>query len=547
MCEVCGQSYSSDTCSHPTPRHPSCDPAPASPGARGLAPGTMVGEYEVTHLLGSGGMGLVYAGRHPLLGRPVAIKIIGDQDADSGQAAARFLQEARAASALSHRNIVDVFAFGRLSDGRYYQVMELLEGETLRPIGERRPLLPLALIRFIMRGLLSALDATHRIGVIHRDIKPENVFVVGSLVGPPEQLEVKVLDFGLAKPIVNKDQLVKSRVGVAVGTPAYMSPEQCRALATVDGRADVYAAAVILYELLTGQAPFRAGSAVEIMSHQIKTAPRRPSRWAPVPPGVEAVVMRGLEKAPDDRYQTATEMLTALEQAFGELKDSPEAIAPRFPLRSPAPALAAEPPPSPRSAVRSWRHWRAPGLAVAGAIALSALLLAATHRPQAPSLAPTPPSVAPTSLSADQRARAYLEQAERLMHERRFQEANDALAKAGALDIKNPSLNIRLVRARHDGETATTLDRARKLIESGGAAQAIELTKVALDGDPDNAEGIALLAAARGARQPAKGHAAGPPRPAPKDGRAERERHAAGDGVPRRRAHRPRAHPATPG
>src|SRR4051794_21749943 len=170
----------------------------------------MVGEYRVPRLLGSGGMGVVYAGFHPLLGRPVAIKVISDEAAASELAEARFLQEARAASALHHRNIVDVFAFGRLPDGRAYQVMELLDGETLRPIIARRAPLRLPLIRVIMRGILSALEAAHLIGVIHRDIKPENVFLVGSIDGRDDELEIKVLDFGLAKQLEGVDQLVKS-------------------------------------------------------------------------------------------------------------------------------------------------------------------------------------------------------------------------------------------------------------------------------------------------------------------------------------------------
>jgi predicted ATPase/serine/threonine protein kinase len=314
---------------------------PPEAGRATLQEGVMVGEYQVTRLIGAGGMGVVYAGVHPLLDRPVAIKVISDEAAQTDEAAERFLLEARAASSLRHRNIVDVFAFGRLTDGRHYQVMELLEGQALRQVIDARAPLPLPLAAAMVRGILAALRAAERRGIVHRDIKPENVFVSGDLDGPPDELEVKVLDFGLAK-VVSGAAGPGSIVGMPVGTPAYMSPEQCRAVEAVDARTDLYSVAVVFYELLTRAVPFRAPSAVEIMSLQLKASPPAPSTMASVPPAVEAVILRGLAKRPDDRFASAAEMQAAVDAAIAGTAPRP-APAPLARSSSDSPAFNAMP------------------------------------------------------------------------------------------------------------------------------------------------------------------------------------------------------------
>src|SRR5262245_43116707 len=165
-------------------------------------------------------MGVVYSGVHPLLGRKVAIKVLNRQVAHP-EAAARFLQEARAASRLRHPNIVDVFAFGQMPDGHYYQVMELLEGQSLRAHIHRDGALTLAQARAVIVGVLGALGAAHRRAIVHRDIKPDNIFLCAPLAALAPG-DIKILDFGLAKQ-ESGDTSVKTRTGMTMGTPAYMS------------------------------------------------------------------------------------------------------------------------------------------------------------------------------------------------------------------------------------------------------------------------------------------------------------------------------------
>ena len=342
VCQSCGLS----------PHAGPCQPEPSPfPGETAPLPtGFPVGEYRVVRPLGAGGMGVVYEGLHPLLGRPVAIKIISQAAGASDELAERFLREARAASGLRHRNIVDVFAFGRLPDGRPYQVMELLEGDTLRGLIDRCAPLPLPLIHAVARGVLSALKAAERRGMVHRDIKPENIFVTGDPAGPADELEIKVLDFGLVKILHGAGAGWKTRTGVPMGTAAYMSPEQCRAAGPVDGRTDLYAVGIVLFEMLTGAVPFDADSVVEIMIQQMRHPPPPPSSIARVPRAVEAVVMRALAKQPEDRFANAAEMLAALHSAMAGVaptlvvsdESGPVAVVPPLPpLRDSQPIVGA--------------------------------------------------------------------------------------------------------------------------------------------------------------------------------------------------------------
>jgi serine/threonine-protein kinase len=279
-----------------------------------LPPGARVGEYQVTGLLGQGGMGVVYSGVHPLLGRKVAIKVLNHQLANA-EAAARFLQEARAASRLRHQNIVDVFAFGQMSDGHYYQVMELLEGESLRALLHRDGPLTLAQARAVIVGVLGGLGAAHRAGIVHRDVKPDNIFLCAPIASLPAS-GVKILDFGLAKNDSAADASVKTRTGITMGTPAYMSPEQCRALPDIDARADIYAAGVVLFEILAGHAPFQSESAFDVMTMQISVPAPRLGRVTGRPEPLEPVIAQAMEKRPAARFDTAEEMLAAVDAAL---------------------------------------------------------------------------------------------------------------------------------------------------------------------------------------------------------------------------------------
>jgi serine/threonine protein kinase len=402
-----------------TESRPPGDVTLALAGESAMAPsdlprGSMVGEYRVTGILGEGGMGKVYAGVHPLIGRKVAIKVISRALSRSDEGTARFLQEARAATALHHRNIVDVFAFGQLPDGRHYQVMELLEGETLRKALDGRGALRLSQTRVIVRAILSALDTAHRGGIIHRDIKPDNVFVTGSLDGPPEDIEVRILDFGLAKqqsPAADAPAVV-TRLGFPMGTPAYMSPEQCRGVSSIDARADLYAAGVVLYEMLTGRVPFQSDAALEVMTMQIGQPAPPPSTVTPVPLALEQVVLRALAKQPGERYESAAEMLAAFETACRATPDWhpraatpehhaqlgigatwPSATAARTPglpsVASPMLTPVSAPPPAPAR--------RTPWL-VLGAVVVAGLLAFALTRPRArPAEVLVPPEPLPVA------------------------------------------------------------------------------------------------------------------------------------------------------
>jgi serine/threonine-protein kinase len=316
-CIHCGGGHASGSCPGVSPSFDSLAAVGSGETAlpmQTLAPGARVGEYQVSGLLGQGGMGVVYSGVHPLLGRKVAIKVLNRQVANP-DSAARFLQEARAASRLRHQNIVDVFAFGQMPDGHYYQVMELLEGESLRALLHRDGPLTLAQARAVIVGVLSGLGAAHRSGIVHRDVKPDNIFLCAPIATLGAS-GVKILDFGLAKNESGAETSIKTRTGITMGTPAYMSPEQCRALPDIDARADLYAAGVVLFEMLAGHAPFQTESAFDVMTMQINAPPPRLSRVTGRAEPLEAVILQAMEKRPAARFDTAGEMLGALDAAL---------------------------------------------------------------------------------------------------------------------------------------------------------------------------------------------------------------------------------------
>src|SRR5688572_5665576 len=263
-----------------------------------LHPGTLVGEYRVEGKLGEGGMGSVYAATHPLIGKKAAIKIISPQLCTNAAAVERFIQEARAVNQIGHPNIVDVFSFGELVDGRSYFVMEWLQGETLADRMQRGRV-PLAEAVEVLDQICDALEAAHEKHIVHRDLKPANVVLVN--IRGNRQL-VKLLDFGLAKLAENEDnRLQKTRTGVMMGTPEYVSPEQARGK-NVDHRTDIYAPGVISYELLLGRLPFEADNAADIITKHLREMPPRPSAiWPEIPEPLESSIIGMLEKDPVNR------------------------------------------------------------------------------------------------------------------------------------------------------------------------------------------------------------------------------------------------------
>ena len=259
-------------------------------------------KYRLDERLGEGGMGTVYRATHLLIDRPVAVKVLHTRFVEDEAAQARFRREARAAGRLQHPNAVAVTDFGRTPEGFVYIVMELLEGRTLRDVlTDEAPLAPARAVELMMQ-IAAAVEAAHGGGVIHRDLKPANIFVVQRKHLPPV---VKVLDFGIAKLAADGFEDSEARnltqTGVMIGTPRYMSPEQC------DGEhlspaADVYSLGIIFYEMLTGATPFNGASPLAV-ALQHSTKPPRPPRElvASLPAELEEVVLRALAKKPEER------------------------------------------------------------------------------------------------------------------------------------------------------------------------------------------------------------------------------------------------------
>jgi serine/threonine-protein kinase len=242
-----------------------------------LAPGTMVGEYRVHDFVAEGGMATVYRAIQPTIAKRVAVKVLSASLSADAAAVSRFVDEARAVNQIRHPNIIDVFSFGRLADGRFYFVMEWLSGETLyRRIGRGRPS-DLETLGILVH-VCEALEAAHEVGIIHRDIKPENVFLV-HLRG---RVLVKLLDFGLAKLAGKLDMSDgrRTKPGMAVGTPAFISPEQARG-EEVTAASDLYSLGVLAYELLTGKLPFEAELAIDQIHMHLHDPPPPPAQRRP--------------------------------------------------------------------------------------------------------------------------------------------------------------------------------------------------------------------------------------------------------------------------
>jgi hypothetical protein len=273
--------------------------------------GQTVGSYRIIGVLGRGGIGVVYTAEHNLIGRRAAVKVLNSHYSQDEPMVQRFFNEARASSLIKHPGIVDVFDFGYTEDGAAYIIMELLEGESLaaRLARDHKLAPPLALA--ILRRLATALAAAHRNGMIHRDLKPDNVF----LAAHPEDalgFEVKVLDFGVAKLMRPGRAARVTESGALLGTPLYMSPEQCRGAENVDRRSDVYSLGCIAYEMLTGRPPFEPVAAMDVFNAHVseKPAPLR-THEPDLSPTLDDFVLSMLAKKPGDRPQTMEEVASA--------------------------------------------------------------------------------------------------------------------------------------------------------------------------------------------------------------------------------------------
>ena len=311
----------------PTPEKPIA-PEPAR-GAASLVGTTLVGRYKVERLLGEGGMGAVYLVHHTGIHKRMALKVLRADLMRNPAVVARFEREAMAAAHFDHPNVAAAHDYGRIDEGSFFLVLEYVEGEELRAALEQaKGPLPLARALYIGRQLASALVRAHELGIVHRDLKPENVMLVkrdghGDFV--------KVLDFGLAQvsrrindedasegatPQPARAPTKLTKRGDIFGTPAYMAPEQSVGEDT-DVRTDLYALGIILYELITGQRPFRGKSLLVLVQEHLSAPPPPMSEREPaikVPKAVEDLVQRLLAKSPEDRIQHPQELLQAIDQ-----------------------------------------------------------------------------------------------------------------------------------------------------------------------------------------------------------------------------------------
>lgn len=293
------------------------------------------GRYRIESIVGRGGMGTVYAARHVVVGRPVALKVLRPGLEHREEALARFVREAQAANAVRSRAILRADDFGQLAGGGLYVVMELLEGRSLGAALRDR-LLDRAQLLHVFVQLADGLAAAHAAGVIHRDLKPDNVFLIDD---PAEPLGVRILDFGVAK-LVDRDAGLTS-TGVILGTPHYMAPEQARGQ-PVDHRADVYALGVVMYQAFTGRLPFVADSAVGVLTAAAIDEPSPPSHSG-VDAHLEGVILRCMRKAPDERFASMGEVSGALRSLAGGrvLPPAPSPAAPPPTTRITGPATGA--------------------------------------------------------------------------------------------------------------------------------------------------------------------------------------------------------------
>jgi molecular chaperone DnaK len=273
--------------------------------------GTTLGDrYVIEGILGEGGMGRVYKAQHKVLEKTFAIKVLHPELASSKTLADRFIGEARAASAIKSRHVIDISDFGALSDGTGYFVMEYLEGQTLHEYLKEHRRLPMAKVIRIGIQLAEGLSDAHELDIVHRDLKPSNIMI--ALHKGVER--VTILDFGIAKRPTSTGGGAITRSGVMVGTPEYMAPEQIQG-DPVDGRADIYALGIIMYELAAGRRPFDAESQAELLMQQVYEPPRAILEVAPkadMSAELEAVIRRCLEKDPNDRYASAHELAEVL-------------------------------------------------------------------------------------------------------------------------------------------------------------------------------------------------------------------------------------------
>lgn len=324
---------------------------------------TLDGRYQITERLGAGGMGEVYKATHTYLGSPRVIKVVHPQISTNTDAKDRFLREARAATKIQHTNVATLHDFASLPDGAHYMVWEFIDGENLAQRLRTKGTLPARQAVRITIQALRGLEAIHRAGIVHRDISPENLMIT-------KQDEVKIIDLGVAK-IEDTESVSQTRTGIFVGKLRYAAPEQLGFLPEgerIDGRADLYATAMVLVELLTGRPPYEAKSPHEYFLHHAREIPTTTVELPPTLPGSEAlrhVLQKALSRDRNDRYASAHDFAIALEEierALPDPREMPTVATPfdadetlkvtgrtgdQITVRTPAPGIPTEPMSSP--------------------------------------------------------------------------------------------------------------------------------------------------------------------------------------------------------
>jgi serine/threonine-protein kinase len=301
---------------------PACHaPRPAEGWAEDERIGTrLFGNILLKARLGAGAMGRVYLAEDPATGEKIAVKLLHPQLTGDGEVVKRFKVEAVVTKSLNIPQTVHTYDFGELPDGTHYLTMEYVQGHSLDRVLQAYGSLSLDNALEIVRQMLFALQAAHTRGVIHRDLKPGNILLA---VDPQGKPLVKILDFGFAKVLADSQQAGFFQMGrvtrsnIILGTPSYMAPEQAKGDPGIDGRADLYTVGVILYRMLAGVPPFTSESVVELIRKQIEERPVPPSRHREgLPPALDRIIMRLLEKSPDKRYASALEVLEDLDREF---------------------------------------------------------------------------------------------------------------------------------------------------------------------------------------------------------------------------------------
>jgi serine/threonine protein kinase len=342
--------------------------------------GELLGNYRVVRPLGEGGMGVVYFAEHELLRRPAAVKVLHAELSQSEDLVNRFVREARATAAIRHPGIVEVLDCGFHANGKAYIVMEFLEGRPLRQHLLDSGRLGAVDVAFMGRQIANAVGAAHARGVVHRDLKPDNVFLVGGRLD-----QVKVLDFGIAKLLGDTaaSGAKATRTGLVLGTPAYMSPEQCRGNGAIDHRADIYSLGCVLYEMTCGQLPFPYESTGELIAAHLHDPPQPPRAiQAQLPTELEHLIMSMLSKSPADRPATMHVVATDLARLTNGLHWGPDGGA--MPPPSSAPSQSV---PLPRTA-----QLPLPGAPTGGAVPMDGGSPRVLWRPSPPEAVSPPPA-----------------------------------------------------------------------------------------------------------------------------------------------------------